>query len=82
MTYIDELMTVLAEECAEVIQVACKIKRFGVDKASLDALVQELGDVQCMIEMCHEADYISYADLDEWSQKKREKLKRWSVNLK
>jgi len=54
MTYIEELMTVLAEECAEVIQATCKIKRFGLNGDNLQELAKELGDLQCMIEMCHE----------------------------
>lgn len=82
MTYIEELMTVLAEECAEVIQCASKINRFGMDGNNLQALVKELADLQCMIEMCHEADLISYSEIEEGIQAKREKLKVYSEHLK
>jgi NTP pyrophosphatase (non-canonical NTP hydrolase) len=82
MTYIEELMTVLAEECAEVIQATCKIKRFGLDGTNLQSLAKELGDLQCMIEMCHEADLISYGKIEEYVQAKREKLQIYSEHLK
>lgn len=82
MTYIEELMTVLAEECAEVVQVCCKIKRFGLDGHNLQELVKELGDLQCMIEMCHDADLVSYGEIEEQVQAKREKLKVYSEHLK
>lgn len=82
MTYIEELMTVLAEECAEVVQACCKIKRFGLDGNNLQELAKELGDLQCMIEMCHDADLISYSEIEEQVQAKREKLKLYSEHLK
>ena len=82
MTYIEELMTVLAEECAEVIQETCKIRRFGLDGTNLQSLAKELGDLQCMIEMCHDADLCSYSEIEEYVQAKREKLKVYSENLK
>lgn len=82
MTYIEELMTVLAEECAEVIQCATKINRFGLDGTNLQSLAKELGDLQCMIEMCHDADLISYSEMEDYIVSKREKLKVYSEHLK
>ena len=82
MTYIEELMTVLAEECAEVVQACCKIKRFGLDGNNLQQLAKELGDLHCMIEMCHEADLVSYGEIEEFVEAKREKLKVYSEHLK
>lgn len=73
-----ELLTVLQEECAEVIQEASKIKRFGHLPDNLTRFEKEIGDLWCMIELCHEYDLISYTAIEEYSQLKREKLKKYS----
>ena len=73
-----ELLTVLQEECAEVIQEASKIKRFGHLPYNLTRFEKEIGDLWCMIELCHEYDLISYTAIEEYSQLKREKLKKYS----
>jgi NTP pyrophosphatase (non-canonical NTP hydrolase) len=83
MTYDQELLTVLSEECAEVIQAASKIIRFGADSeydgvTALDALEKELGDLYCMIDLLHANDMISFTKLDDYSNEKYEKLKKWS----
>ena len=82
MTYIEELLTVLSEECAEVIQSASKIKRFGMDANNLKVFAKELGDLQCMINMCQEADLITWSEIEEQVEMKREKLKVYSEHLK
>lgn len=79
----DELLTILAEECAEVIVACSKVKRFGESsvyegRTAMDALENELGDMQCIIELLHAEDMVSYTKMDEYSAKKYEKLKRWS----
>jgi NTP pyrophosphatase (non-canonical NTP hydrolase) len=73
-----ELLTILQEECAEVIQMASKLKRFGQDHDTLERFAKELGDLQCMIDLCQEYDLVSYTDLDLYSAEKRIKLKSWS----
>ena len=82
MTYIEELMTILAEECAEVIVECSKIRRFGLDAENLERLSKEIGDLQCMVNMCHEADLISFTEIDAYMDAKREKLKTFSENFK
>ena len=74
-------MTILGEECAEVIQETCKIKRFGLDPENLERFEKELGDLLCMIEICHEADLISFSKIDEYILEKREKLRYYSEHL-
>lgn len=81
--YNDELLTILMEECAEVIQAASKIIRFGVDSEyngdnAVEVLEKELGDLYCMIDLVHANDMISFTKLDEHAQAKYEKLKKWS----
>jgi len=83
LDYQHELLTVLMEECAEVIQEASKIIRFGADTdydgtTPLQRLEKELGDLQCMIDLLHSADMISYTKIDDYAQEKYGKLKTWS----
>jgi NTP pyrophosphatase (non-canonical NTP hydrolase) len=78
-----EILTILQEEAAEVIQIISKIHRFGfnTDAYSTDGvfttnarrLEQELGDLQCMIDLC-----IDQTMLQIRTKEKREKLKTWS----
>ena len=73
-----ELLTILQEECAEVIQMASKLKRFGQDHDTLERFAKELGDLQCMIDLCQEYDLVSFEEIVKYSDEKREKLKIWS----
>lgn len=53
----EECLNILQEECAEVIQIASKIKRFGLVGKRLDSgtnlehMEAEIGDVLAMIDM-------------------------------
>ena len=47
---VEEALDILQEECAEVIQVASKCKRFGT-KSNRERLTQEIGDLYCMIQI-------------------------------
>ncbi len=54
----EECLDILQEECAEVIQAASKIKRFGVvgknptsPSTNLENLEMELGDVVALVDM-------------------------------
>lgn len=73
-----EILTILQEECAEVIQIASKIHRFGHHSENMKRLEQELGDLQCMIDLCIEHDFVDEARIQLYAQDKREKLKMWS----
>ena len=76
--YDKELLTITMEECAEVIQACSKIIRFGNSSENLEELEKELGDLQCMIGLLHTNDYISFNNLDMFSDLKQEKLKIYS----
>jgi hypothetical protein len=41
-------------------------------------LVEEVGDVMCMIDLLHEYDIISWEDIDERVKVKKDKLEKWS----
>jgi NTP pyrophosphatase (non-canonical NTP hydrolase) len=80
-----EVMDILQEECAEVIQAISKISRFGLDnlkpgkpKTNREHLEEELGDLYAMIEILQELDIVSWTNIEQAAEAKREKLKIWS----
>lgn len=57
----EEALTLLIEECAEVIQTVCKVKRFGADTKSPGAnekngkmLTEELADLLAVIRLAEQ----------------------------
>lgn len=48
----EEILTILQEECAEVIQAVSKVRRFG-EVRNLEQLEQEVADVLCMIDLAY-----------------------------
>lgn len=79
MTRNEEIMTILQEECAEVIQAVSKVRRFGLSD-NVGELKKELCDLICMIELMKEFNVIpmSYEEQLENIFQKREKLKKFS----
>lgn len=80
-----EVMDILQEECAEVIQAVSKISRFGIDnvkpgkpKTNREHLEEELGDMLAMIDIMMEKNVISHSNLEIAKKAKIEKLKKWS----
>jgi len=80
-----EVMDILQEECAEVIQAVSKISRFGLDnlkpgkpKTNREHLEDVLDGLQAMVEKLQEPDIVSYAAIEQAAAAKREKLKIWS----
>ena len=81
----DELLTILQEECAEVIQAVSKCKRFGIDNtyskgtgSQRENLTKEIGDLQCMIDLCIERGIVEKSAVDKAILNKQEKLKVFS----
>ena len=72
-----ELLTITMEECGELIQACSKAIRCD-DYYDNKKLLEEVGDVYCMIELLHEYDLISWSDIEERVKVKKKKLKRWS----
>lgn len=50
MTRNEEILTILGEECAEVIVELSKVKRFGLLENN-NRLFKEMADLQCMIDL-------------------------------
>jgi len=80
-----EVMDILQEECAEVIQAVSKINRFGADnvkpgkpKTNREHLEEELGDMLAMIDIMLDLGVISTNNLEVAKRVKIEKLKKWS----
>ena len=81
---IDQNLTILAEECAEVIQVIMKIKRFGVDhthpklkRSNREMLLQEIGDVQAMINVLVDNRVVLRKDIVSATARKIFRLRQW-----
>lgn len=81
-----EVLTILQEECAEVIVDISKCFRFGPDQimagqelTNLQRLEKELGDVEAMIELLQDLKVgITKQGTFESKLKKFDKLKTWS----
>ena len=75
-------MSILSEECAELTQVCMKIVRFGIEnnkyKNKREWLIEEAGDVLCMIKLLSENDLVTWEELEERANYKKNKLKKWS----
>jgi NTP pyrophosphatase (non-canonical NTP hydrolase) len=82
---VQEVLDILQEEAAEVIQAVSKIRRFGwdnkhpeSDQNNLEHLEEELGDMQAMIEILMEMGVASWGNVTVAKRAKIEKLKKWS----
>jgi NTP pyrophosphatase (non-canonical NTP hydrolase) len=80
-----EVLDILQEEAAEVIQAVSKIRRFGWDnnhpsstQSNLEHLEEELGDIQAMVELLMEMGIVSWGNVTVAKRAKIEKLKKWS----
>lgn len=81
----DECLTILQEECAEVIQLASKIKRFGslntragYDRNNYLLLEEEIGDILAMIDMCVDSGVgITHEGIGRAKEEKFKKLSKW-----
>ena len=81
---VNEIYAITQEECAEVVQAISKVMRFGLDsthngKSNRDHLEEELGDLQCMINLLIEAGVCDMVSVLEASKRKRNKLRQWST---
>lgn len=82
-----EYLSILQEECAEVIQIISKIRRFGINSfhpedpnrlSNRERLVAELGDVKALVDLIKEADELNplfnSVEVSYYSGLKRKKL--------
>jgi len=81
-----QLMAITAEECGELVQVCMKMMRkhghiddMYYDKKYRAQLVEEAGDVLCMLELLSEHGLFDWREIYDRADVKREKLKEWST---
>ena len=76
-----QLLIVTMEECGELIQACSKALRRGELYENSDSqknLKEEVGDVYTMLDLLVEWDVLSWSEIEERRNIKREKLKKWS----
>lgn len=78
-----ELMVITMEECGELTQACSKILRKYSTKEAIEdkystQLLEEAGDVLCMIELLQEHGVLNTSDLYARVNDKQEKLRLWS----
>lgn len=81
---LQQLMVITAEECGELVQMCSKIVRKyeyfeDIENEYRTALIEELGDVQCMIELMVDLGVVQPDELCDRIDVKRNKLKKWST---
>ena len=77
-------MCITMEECGELTQRCSKIIRKyeeinQIEEEQRVKLVEELGDVQCMIELMIKNKVITWDEVQARVKYKKEKLKKWST---
>ena len=85
MNKTEELMVITMEECGELVQACSKAIRRGEMIKNSDSEVtfkEECGDVFCMLELLVENGFVTWQEIANRSEIKREKLKKWSNLLK
>ena len=76
---VKETLTILSEECAEVIQANSKLIRFGpYDEKHVAELEQELADVMAMVIILEYYGYVKMENIKEGIIPKLTKLKKYS----
>ena len=74
-----QLFAISAEECGELVQVCMKILRKAqVDDEWNKKLLEEAGDVFCMLDLMVTHGYLTWDDIQKRSNIKKEKLIKWS----
>ena len=78
-----EILLILQEESAEVIQAVSKVFRFGWDsewdsQTNREHLEEEVGDYLAMVQIMVDTGMLDTFAIDTAKQNKIEKLKKWS----
>ena len=77
MDKLQELLTITMEECGELIQECSKAIRCN-KYYNNDKLKEEIGDVQCMLDLLDEYDLVSHTEICGRIVSKENRLKKWS----
>lgn len=84
---LQQLMVITAEECGELTQRCSKIMRKYktldlIEEEQRVKLLEELGDVQCMLDLMVQHRVVTQDEIQARSQVKKDKLKKWSTLIK
>ena len=87
MNKLQELMVLTMEECGELTQRCSKIiRKFEtleeVTEPQRVKLLEEVGDVQCLINLMVDCGLLTNDEIDARIASKRDKLKTWSELVK
>ena len=74
----NELLVIASEEASEIVKVVSKILRYGMQPKDQKALIEEIGDMQCMIDLIVEHKLITKTQIKNRIKVKRNKLKKWN----
>lgn len=76
----EEILTILQEECAEVIQAVSKVRRFGY-KNNVYELKKEIADLRCMLDLVEACSVVTYEpqELPRMILEKQKKLEVYST---
>ena len=74
----NEVLVITSEEASEIIKVVSKILRYGMQPKDQKALIEEIGDMQCMIDLIVEHKLITKTQIKNRIKVKSKKLKKWS----
>ena len=77
LDYETELLVITMEECGEMIEACSKAIRCE-DYKDNDRLIEEVGDVLCMIELMKQKGILNERELNNRIQVKKMKLMKWS----
>jgi len=72
----EQIMSILQEECAEVIQAVSKVRRFGKEN-NMEELCKEIADVEVMISLAKE--YINELYRFDWGKARQNKIDKLHV---
>ncbi len=83
---VHEIMNILSEECAEVVQAVSKCHRFGLENfkpgkplTNREHLEGELGDLLAMVDLLKLKGIVTDEGLNTAKEAKVNKLKQWST---
>ena len=84
INHLQQLMCITMEECGELTQRCSKIMRKyenieDIEEEERVKLVEELGDVFCMMELIVEHNLTDWRELQDRADVKLEKLATWST---
>lgn len=82
MNRLQEILTLLQEECGEVIQASSKVVRFGTSPSNKRQLLNELGDLLGVVKMLHEELEFDAEDLLRRADIKIVKAESYMNNMK